>query len=740
MKSFATSLWAIFPICPSEVEDIRILDINPKVKSIYKLAVFPKENAGGTESELYAYVDRLEEMLLKVSGVSDVNKSGYREREIHIKINPNTTRQLQVSLNEIVNSIQTRNIRSTGGTIQSLFDEQSIVTIGQFDDPMNVGDVIVRSTFTGTRVRIRDIAKVEDGFEEENIQVWVNKEKAVVLSILKNANADITATVKRIEQLLEKDREITSNRFDIRVVSDDSRSIDSLLRVVKSNAMIGFILVIIVLLIFLDFRTSFWTAFGLPMSVLMVMAFMYLTGYTLNTISLSAMIMVLGMLVDDGIVIAENVYTKKRTGMSPLQVAKEGTMAVIAPLTASHLTTIFAFLPMLMISGVMGEFISVFPVIVTAMLIASFLEATLVLPNHLAHSKTKTKAKKDWFEPVAQIYEAFLKRMLRWRYLIVVLFIGILIGAFAFSTDTLKDFVLFYDDSAEAINVDIDAPKGTSLKAMAKLSGDVEDLVLKTIPQELLVSSMATIGKHSGNELFSHERYENWATIEITLIPKSERKLTARDIIDDLRKVINVDILSQFTNIQMSEAVIGPPLGKVFNVKITGDEEQTVDRVREELEAYLATIAGVREIGSDQLEGKRELVLKFDYERLAALGLTVEDVATKVRIAYDGKIATSIQTTDQKLDFRVQVDDAFQIDENFLLQLLVLNAQGRLIRLGEVASILRKKGKANINHYDGTKAVTVTADVDDEVITSAQLTRMVTENFQDIPKRFPGIT
>ena len=239
------------------------------------------------------------------------------------------------------------------------------------------------------------------------------------------------------------------------------------------------------------------------------------------------MIMVLGMLVDDGIVIAENVYAKKRSGMPALQAAKEGTMAVIAPLTASHLTTIVAFLPMLMISGAMGEFISVFPIVVTAVLLASFLEATLILPNHLAHSKTKIKARKDWFEPIAQIYEVFLKRILRWRYLIVVLFIGILMGALAFSTDTIKNFVLFYDNSAEAINVDLDASKGTSLEAMVKLSGDVEDLVLTTIPQDLLVSSLATIGKHSGHELFSHERYENWATIEITLIPKSERELSA---------------------------------------------------------------------------------------------------------------------------------------------------------------------------------------------------------------------
>ncbi len=314
------------PDLPSEIKEIQIIDMNPKLKEIFKIAVFPKDTAGISETELYAYVDRLEDKLINVPGVSDIKKSGYREREIHINVNPNTADRLQVSLNEIVSSIQTRNIRSTGGTIQSLHEEQSIVTIGQFDDPMDVGDVIIRSTFTGKRVRIKDIANVKDGFEKENVQVHVNKEKSVVLSIVKNENADIATTVKNIKNRLKNDKELASNKFDIRIVSDNSLSIVALLNVVETNAIIGFILVLIILLVFLDFRTAFWTAFGLPMSMLMVMGYIYLAGYTFNIISLCAMITVIGLLVDDGIVIAENVYVRKRSGTPSLKATIEGTI------------------------------------------------------------------------------------------------------------------------------------------------------------------------------------------------------------------------------------------------------------------------------------------------------------------------------------------------------------------------------------------------------------------------------
>lgn len=728
------------PDLPSEIKEIQIIDMNPKLKEIFKIAVFPKDTAGISETELYAYVDRLEDRLINVPGVSEVKKSGYREREIHINVNPNTADRLQVSLNEIVSSIQTRNIRSTGGTIQSLREEQSIVTIGQFDDPMDVGDVIIRSTFTGRRVRIKDIANVKDGFEKENVQVRVNKEKSVVLSIVKNENADIATTVKNIKNRLENDKELASDEFDIRIVSDNSLSIVALLNVVETNAIIGFILVIIILLIFLDFRTSFWTAFGLPMSMLMVMGYIYLAGYTFNIISLCAMITVIGMLVDDGIVIAENVYVRKRSGTPSLKATIEGTMAVIAPVTASHITTIVAFLPMLAITGRMGKFITVFPVVVMAMLIASFIEAFFILPSHLAHSKVKLKKNRDWFEPVVHFYERTLKNVLKWRYFVIIVFIGILVGSIFISRNTLKDFVLFYDNSAEQINIDLDAPNGTSLKAMAEITGDAEDLVSNTIPAELLVSSMVIIGEHSRRRGPSAtERYENWATITITLIPKSERGPTARDVIKDLRKVINVKNLPSFTKVKMSEEVMGPSEGKAFNMKIKGDDEVMIDSISKKMEAFLATIPGVKDIGTDQIEGKEELVLKFNYERLAELNLTVQDVANTVRTAYDGTIATSIQTTNEKLDFRVKVDDAFQKDEKFLLRLLVLNQKGRLIRLRDVATIQSYSGKANIGHYDGNRAITVTANVDDEVITSIQVTRAVMQEFQDISTHFPGI-
>jgi multidrug efflux pump subunit AcrB len=724
---------------PDELERIQIVDMNPKMKEVYSIAVFPNDTVFTSESELYKFIDRLEQQLLRISGVSDVRLSGYRDREIHINVNPNSADKLQVSLNEIVNSIQARNIRSTGGTLQSLFDEQTIVTLGQFNDPLDVGDVIIRSNFTGKRVRIKDIANIEDGFKDEFIKIRVNNRKAVVFDIVKNENADIIATVENVKRFLQRNKTQYSDRYDIRVVSDLTFSIRALLKVVKTNAILGFILVIIILLIFLDFKTAFWTAFGLPLSMLMVFFFMNIAGYTLNMISLLAIITVVGMLVDDGIVIAESVYVRKLAGMSPSEAAIEGTMAVIKPVTVAVLTTIVAFLPLLIISGRMGKFISIFPIIVTAMLLVSLLEATFILPNHLAHSKIRKLKEKNWFQPIANIYERFLRKLLKLRYLVIIVFIAVFIGTIIFSMETIKNMVLMFGNPTEVININLKAPKGISLDAMTELTEIMEKDIINNIPHNILVSTMVKVGTQQSKPMNYKGDYENWSTIAITLVPVSERSKATVEIIADLRNTINIDSFPQFTEIQALEEKMGPPMGKAFDIRIVGDNNKDVDSVRAEMEAFLATFNGVKNIENNQIEGKKELVIKCNYKKLAELGLTVQDVALTVRTAYEGRIATSIETISEKLDFRVKVSDSFKKDERFLLRLLIPNRSGRLIRLGDVAYIERCTGKANINHYNGNRTITVTADIDDSITTSMKLTQRVMKQFHDVSKRFPGV-
>ena len=727
------------PELPPEVENIHILDFNPKLKDVISFVIYPKDGMGVTEAELYDYSRDLADELLRVDGVSEVRKFGWREREIHVEVNPEKAGALDVSLIQIVNSIKTRNIRSTGGTLQSLSDEKTIVTISQFENPLDVRDVIIRSNFTGKRVRVENLADVFDTFKETSTKVTVNGKTGVLLEIVKKENADIVETVDNVREYMEGRNILSNSRFDFDIVRDRSIGIKSLLGVVQSNAILGFILIIIVLLIFLDRKTAFWTAMGLPISLAMVFTFMMLTDMSLNRITLIAIIAVIGMLVDDGIVIAERIFEKKREGLSALQAAREGVASVISPVIVSIVTTIVAFLPMLTIGGIMGEFIRVFPIVVTAMLLVSLFEATFMLPNHLSHGKIRKIKKANWFDSIKNGYGKFLKLALRFRYIVALLFVGLFIFSLSFSKETISNFVLMPSTASDVIHVDLEAAEGTSLERMTELTTEIERAVLKNVPDDALVSTKATIGKHEGGFLGSKGEYEHWSTITINLTPINDRDISAGQIIKQLRKVINKDKYPHFEKLLLAEKRHGPPMGEPVDVKIIGNDLEKSKLLMIDLAKFLRSIDGVKNVRSDIIDGKKELEVVLRYERLAELGLTAQDVAQTVRIAYDGMIATSIETSDELLDFRVKVDDSFQKDEAYILSLMIPNNRGRLIRLSDVAYLEEGIGKGNVNHYDGNRSISLSAKVDNKIITSAQANMKVLEYYKSIAEKHPGI-
>ncbi|MBP7582419.1 MAG: efflux RND transporter permease subunit [Spirochaetes bacterium] len=728
------------PDLSPDVDDIRIIDANPRLMAILSLGITRAPGSKADDKQLFEFARELEDRLLKVSGVSEIRRSGYRDREIHIEALPDRMKESYVSLNDIVQSLRSRNVRNTGGTLQSLHNEQTIITIGQFDDPMEAGDVIVRSSFEEQRVRVRDVAMLTDSFEEETERVRVNGDKSVILQVVKKENADIVKTVDNIKKFLRENNGTFPGDFRVSVTDDQSLSISSLVGVVVSNAAIGFALVFLILLAFLDMKTSFWTAFGIPFSLFAVMFFMLFADFSINIISLGAVIVVLGMLVDHGIVMAESIYEKKQSGMKSFDAVVEGVRNVIAPVSITILTTIVAFLPMFFIKGIMGKFIKPFPIIVIATLLISFFEASFLLPSHLAHGKdTPSAAKriKDWFTPFVTIYGRGLVRLLKYRYAVIAVFIAIFIITIVISGRTIGRFVLIWDDSSDGIYLNLEAREGFGIDATDRATGEVEDAVKKAIPASERISIIRNIGHHTVKPIYSRGNHENWSQIIVNLVPRTDRNRAASQIISDLRKEITASKFSNFTRIFFEERVTGPSPGEAVNVRISSRDSGTARKVQRLVEKHLETIPGVKEIDNDQKKGKQELIVKFDYNRLARLGLSVEPVAQTVRTAYAGVVATSIQTSDQKIDFRVKVGDKFQKDVRFLRNLPVPNVQGRLISLSDVAVIERGEGAAVINHYNGDRVITVTASIDPVTTTSMIVTQNLKNRFATLQKDHP---
>jgi multidrug efflux pump subunit AcrB len=728
------------PDIPDEVEDIIIIDINPKRMAVITLGITAKDDQQVTQRELFTFSDRFENQLLKLKGINTIRKHGYLDREILVDVNMHKIDEYYISLNDVVQSVQTRNIRSTGGTLQSLHKDQTIVTLGQFKNPLDIKNVIVRSNFEGKRVQIKDIATVQDGFEKENVLIRVNKKKAVIFQIVKKENSDVVKTVAKVKNFIHKNRESFPPQFEVSVLEDRSLSITSLVRVVFSNALIGFILIVIILYFFLDLKTSFWTAMGIPFSLLVVLAYMNSMGISVNIMSLGAIITVLGMMVDHGIVISETIYDQKHSGHDSIQSIVSSVQNVLSPVMATILTTIVSFIPLLYIKGMMGKFIYIFPLLVSVTLIISFLEAVFILPCHLAGThKVVKKKKKDWFLPITERYEHFLGKALPFRYLIVTGFILFFCLTLFISQGTIKRFVLLWDNSSDAIYVNLESPDGTNLIKTETLTTQVEDLLYQLIPSQERLSIQTNIGHHTVKTITSKGNHENWSQILVNLVPMTERTRSAQDIIRNLRAELNIDKFPNFDKIVFEKRILGPPKGEPVNLKIISNQVTQANKAQQSVEKFLSRLEGIKDLDNDQKGGKEELEIHLDYAKLARLDLSVAMVAQTVRTAFEGTIATSVQTPEHKINYRIKVADTFQRDIKFLKALLIPSKQGKLIPLGEIASIVTSKGKTLINHYNGSRVITITANVDEKITTSSQIAKKLKKHFRKITRQYPDI-
>lgn len=732
------------PDLPEDVDEIRIIDLNPKEKPVYKVLLSLKKESPHGYRELYDMVDTLESLLRRVPGVSSVSKQAYREREVHIDVIPELLDRYNISLSDISQSIKTRNVRSTGGTMHSTQSERTVVTIGQFENPMDVGDVIIRSGFEQRRIRVKDVAHIRDTFDKESVRAMVNGRPGVLLSVKKKENADVIRTVENIKDFFSDRESLWKKDFDLTLVDDDSQIIRALLKVVKSNAIIGFFLVVLVLFVFLDFKTSIWTAFGIPFSMLVVVSLMYLWDVSFNVLTIGAIITVLGMLVDDAIVVAENIYDKKQLGMPAFEAVIQGSKEVIAPVSITVLSTILAFLPMVMIGGIMGKFIYFFPIVITLALLASLSESIFILPSHLNFENTKqkkqakSKANGSWFIRYMDLYYKSLISALKHRYLVALGFILIFLFTVFLSEEAIRKFVLFWDNSSEIITLNMSAKPGTSLEKTESLTREVSKAVRKIIAKKDLVSTYILSGKHGGRG-FHAETHDHWSSLQIKLVPITEREISAGEYTELLRKNINSKIFPVFEEIVIQAQESGPPTGSPIDIKIISNNDRHLKEATSQIKSYLRTVPGVKDLDDDEKKGTQEIVVDFNYDKLAQYGINVQSVAQTVRTAFEGTVSSYVQTPSHRIEFRVQVDPKYKISERFLKSLLIPNVTGRLIQLGDIANFHYEDGSAAIKHYNGDRAISVTAEVNPDITTSKIVNQQVRKEFAEIGKRFQGL-
>lgn len=690
------------------------------------------------ELELRQYAKALETDLKTVPGVGVIEKIGYRKREIHIEADQAKLAETYVSLGEVMNAIKDRNVRTSGGTLESYLTEKKIVTFAEYADPMEVKDVIIRSAFEGYRVRISDVAEVMEGFDKNDIIARSNGEHCIAISVRRQENADIIKISDQVKERLRSFQENLPANVTAKLMYDNSVYTTSMLSMVRSNGIMGFILVLVVMFAFLDWKSAFWTAAGIPIAMCGAFIFFEPFGITINVITLSAMILVLGMLVDDAIVISENTFRMKEDGMPAIDGTIAGVKGVFWPVVAASLTTVFAFMPMLFMKGITGKFIIGIPIVVVLMLGFSLIESTCFLPCHLAHAMPpKTPPKRTrWIPHAIAFYQRRVEWCLEHRKKVIGSFFLLFVVVMAIGGLWLK-FILFPQTDSDIFNIIIEAPKGTTKAETDGMVAEVEKIIADMVPQEIMQSFVSRIGHHDADAYGGTAgQYDNWGLVTVYLKPADDREMESEPLIAGIQK--RLDALDGYDRLQVEALDDGPPTGKPITVVFTSSDDGLRNKFEKETLAFLSGIDGVYGIETNNIEGKDELQLKLNYEDMARVGITALDVARTVRAAFEGEVVTSIRRQGEEIDFRVQLKDPENFQAEGVLEIFIANNMGKLVPLKHFAHFEETVGPAVIHHYDGKRSVTVTAEVDTKKTTSLEVNQKLRDKFSPEVAKHPG--
>lgn len=735
-----------FDDLPDEIKGKPVItELTESIRPMFELSIIGEADY----SLKRKYALALEKNLMASKNVSRVEKYGFLKREVKIKVNQENLNKFYVSIGEIIDAVKTRNFRMSAGDLLEEDAEKKYIVYSEFSDVNELNDVIIRSGFSGNRVVISDVAKLIDGFEKPETIVRYNGKDAINMVIYKKSEADMFNLDKDINKIVDDFKTTLPGNINIEVIVDHTEDVQSLLTIVSLNALIGFGLVLIILFILVNYNVAFWTAMGIPASIFLAFTLFPFFNVNIHYISLVALIIVLGMLVDDGIIISENIYRLQEEGMSGKDAALEGLKEVIWPVLATVVTTIIAFLPILGMTGVMKKIFFHIPVVITLLLISSLLEAIFFLPSHMAHTKINLKKRDNYkirfFKNFENIYEKAVTFCLKNKFKTIFVFVLILLLSF-FLLSKIKFLFFDLDDSLRCF-IEYELPKGSTLNATSEKIKEVESILSK-LPEEEVRSYVTIIGEDRSEaanygDIILQGNY--FANTIIHLTPREKRSRTAKEIITQVKAELKK--IEGFTKIEADLVNEGPPVGRAINISFISNDDVARNEIAEDLKRYLNEQKGVSNIEDNIVAGKKQIAINFNYDLLSRNGLDPLRIAETIRAAFNGIVVTDLEWGGEEVDFRVMLDESSRNLDNTVRELTVQkikditvqNKKGNLIPIGEFIKLDERDDILRINHIFGDRAITVYADIDTGKNTSAEVNKEIKEIYSKKILKYPGM-
>ncbi|HKY36352.1 MAG TPA: efflux RND transporter permease subunit [Polyangiaceae bacterium] len=663
---------------------------------------------GSSLSELRAYADEvLRPALEQVEGVAAVDVKGGAKREIRVELDRGRVDALQLSPGQIAARLRLENLNVPAGHYDEGAREISVRTMAEFTNVDQIRDTIVATGLDGSAVKLRDVATVTDGFEDQRLRVRVNGKEAVTFEVRKRSGENTVDVAQKVKDKMVTLEKAFPKNVAAALIIDQARIIKSQVDQVEHDIMFGAVMAVLVILIFmLDLRSTLISAVALPTSVIATFFFMYLFGYTLNMMTLLALSLCIGLLIDDAVVVRENIFKHMEAGKPPMQAALDGTKEVALAVLATTMTIVAVFMPIAFVKGLVGQFFRQFGITISvAVVISLFVAFTLdpMLSSRFSkdlHDKSDNfawlKAPFEWVHRQLELtYKAMLHWALRSKLIVGVLAIGSLLFMGFIMKLTGQEFVNSEDRGQYILEAEL--PAGTSLAETARLTENVEQEILK---HPDFITVFAILG--DGDQV-------NKVKWRVVAVPKNERTTKLAELKEIGRKAV-----AQLPGAKIAVAdppfVEGAATEAVIMINVRGLEFSDIERVANQIEKILKSTPGVGDIQVKYSPGRPELSVSVDRQRAADRGLTAAEVALALRNAVEGEEAGKLRQPGLKDDvpIKVRLDKSYRADQAALANVTISTARGP-VKLTDVVNIQRSDGPQVIERENRNRQVTIWA-------------------------------
>ena len=735
---------------PSDAIDPTILRLNMReVNPIAQIVV----SGDFSPLALREIADEVKDGILELDDISKVDLVGARDRQIWVDVDQAKIDAYGISLSDISGLLQGRNLNIPGGTTRFGKTEFLVRTLGQFQSLDELGSMIVQSDDTGRAIRISDVATVKDTLSRAETLAKLNGASGTSILVYKKGDGNIIKVMQDVRNYISAyEKKVPGVKISVR--NDGSVDVRNGINALGSSALQGIILVFLALLIFLGWRNALFASFGIPLSILITFIVVPLFGITLNNLTIFGLIIVVGMVVDNSIVVLENIHRYRELGQDHKSSIIMGVDQVISPVFSSTLTTVAAFTPLLLMTGIMGQFLSVFPIVVSIALLGSWFQSMIILPTNVYQFGHKIPSGDDrttrLIKPIIKVYRKIVTKALHHRAItiwsVIILF---LISLGILASGAIK-FEFFPSSLSQTIVLELHTPTGSTLDETDRIVGLTEKFIMNMKQKsdiEFVVSNVGSIGGESMREVKTSN-----AQISIDLVPLKEMKYTHEQIKKEIRDYL--DTLPGLYTYKFTQNRSGPPVGGDVEIRIKGENLDRLAYISDVVKSKLKEIPGVTDVDDSNDKGKLEVKIIPNQEKLSMMGLTVAQIASTIRMASTGSEVTQYRGNgEEEFPVLVKLADIYTQDLEILKNLKIRSRTGDLIAIRDLGDFEISNSISRIQHRDGDRVITVNASVTDydkggrkSKRTPAEVTAILTGDklrgtkgtLSNFEQRFPG--